>query len=433
VALQTTQKPLTASSSSVSSNMLNNCKEMGWEDVVPKQDPLPVHDDRFLPYDQTSELGGPSYSQTLEIARDQHPLLVGSDTFRPYPARAFQEPSRQLMRAEHVPCHGPQSARLVSNMGNPGPGTGWEEEWMSLATADNVASHHSMLPSAITFSPYSEQQALPANSQHHAYADPWSLYQTASTDKTLGYPFGSQGVGQQEPSDTTPSTDETYGTYDMVGNSTPSRSSWAFSDSGMVDSTLTERPCYPKPEHFPQEQIPTHQQEFPYNSRYDPFRCNVRSASPQVGYNDRPPSQHKHSHLSLPIVRKVSSASSCASEASSLKPDTPEVLYCDELDCVTPFNGKYRKGNLARHKRLIHRRCEPYVCESDGCERSFKRQDARLKHHRRHHPLLAAPYVPRGSPARRPDGNQDDDLRNISSWTENASGSVTGEMFFNAP
>jgi hypothetical protein len=122
-----------------------------------------------------------------------------------------------------------------------------------------------------------------------------------------------------------------------------------------------------------------------------------------MSFNPYPPPQYECDHLAPRMQRKSSSAPSCASEASSLHPDDPNVMYCDEPGCGIFFSGNYRKGNLARHKRLTHKRLQPYVCESAGCGKSFRRQDARLKHYRRHHPILAAdrPYLPRGPLTRR--------------------------------
>ncbi|KAH7064289.1 hypothetical protein BKA63DRAFT_170303 [Paraphoma chrysanthemicola] len=63
----------------------------------------------------------------------------------------------------------------------------------------------------------------------------------------------------------------------------------------------------------------------------------------------------------------------------------PELLVC--LMCNTTFGGKYRKGNLARHERLKHRSAinKVYNCQEKSCYKTFKRQDALLKHFRRHH------------------------------------------------
>jgi hypothetical protein len=155
----------------------------------------------------------------------------------------------------------------------------------------------------------------------------------------------------------------------------------------------------------------------PAEPRCAPFPFNLRSASPQVDSDALPYPQHESDHLSQPMQRGAYSSSSCASEASSLKSDTSDVLYCNENGCAASSTGSYRKGNLARHKRLIHSRHEPYLCESAGCGRSFKRQDARLKHYRKHHPRLSAEYLPRGPRARPPGGDHHNDLRDISGAT----------------
>lgn len=69
-----------------------------------------------------------------------------------------------------------------------------------------------------------------------------------------------------------------------------------------------------------------------------------------------------------------------------------EHLVCHELNCNAVFSGSYRKGNLARHIRLFHRREQAeYPCMESTCNRVFKRQDARLKHCRKHHPHIALP------------------------------------------
>jgi hypothetical protein len=67
------------------------------------------------------------------------------------------------------------------------------------------------------------------------------------------------------------------------------------------------------------------------------------------------------------------------------------------------FTGKYRRGSLKRHMRHKHKAVQgaevvekTLVCEAFGCSRVFKRQDSRLKHHRKIHPELdIAGAVPR--------------------------------------
>ena len=70
-------------------------------------------------------------------------------------------------------------------------------------------------------------------------------------------------------------------------------------------------------------------------------------------------------------------------------------LDCSERGCRARFQGTYAKGSLARHRRLKHGSYQheegrEYVCEEPGCSKSYKRQDARLKHYRKAHRHLAS-------------------------------------------
>ena len=72
-------------------------------------------------------------------------------------------------------------------------------------------------------------------------------------------------------------------------------------------------------------------------------------------------------------------------------PDSSAMSFvsCNSPFCNSVFHGQYRKGNLARHRSMRHKDLEKgYKCDVQGCGKSFKRQDARLKHQRRHHPEL---------------------------------------------
>ncbi|KAF1837576.1 hypothetical protein BDW02DRAFT_577023 [Decorospora gaudefroyi] len=70
-------------------------------------------------------------------------------------------------------------------------------------------------------------------------------------------------------------------------------------------------------------------------------------------------------------------------------------------DCGISFTGLYGKSNLHRHQRL--KKChvegqdeQQYECKAAGCSKRYKRQDARVKHYRKHHPELApGPVLPR--------------------------------------
>jgi hypothetical protein len=96
--------------------------------------------------------------------------------------------------------------------------------------------------------------------------------------------------------------------------------------------------------------------------------------------------------LSAPLG-SAASYSEASSPFSVTSSSVPEVLRCG--DCDTEFRGEYRQGNLNRHHRLYH---GSYPCLDSICPRIFRRQEFRLKHHRRHHPSLIeqAPVSRRG-------------------------------------
>ncbi|KAF2447959.1 hypothetical protein P171DRAFT_441837 [Karstenula rhodostoma CBS 690.94] len=99
---------------------------------------------------------------------------------------------------------------------------------------------------------------------------------------------------------------------------------------------------------------------------------------------------HGRNTQSLRVVdsRSRSRSSSTGSGTSQ------DPVVC--LVCGKEYNGEYRKGNLARHRRQKHgKREQSYPCE-ESCSQVFKRQDARLKHYRKHHPwLVSQPLNPR--------------------------------------
>jgi hypothetical protein len=76
----------------------------------------------------------------------------------------------------------------------------------------------------------------------------------------------------------------------------------------------------------------------------------------------------------------------------------PLEIHCSVDGCCKVFSGTYRKGNLARHKRLKHmKQSGPtvYPCQDESCNKVFSRQDARLKHYRKWHQQFAPNYLTR--------------------------------------
>jgi hypothetical protein len=80
----------------------------------------------------------------------------------------------------------------------------------------------------------------------------------------------------------------------------------------------------------------------------------------------------------------------------SVSSGVDKIIRCDE--CDTEFQGEYRRGNYNRHRRLYHGPQSGYPCLDSSCPKVFRRQDSRLKHHRRHHPSLGnqTPVIRRG-------------------------------------
>jgi hypothetical protein len=81
-------------------------------------------------------------------------------------------------------------------------------------------------------------------------------------------------------------------------------------------------------------------------------------------------------------------------EANMLEPEDPPELRCEVDGCDASFSGEYRNGNLGRHIRQKHRALKSYDCENEACDKTFSRQDARLKHYRASHPGLASSHIP---------------------------------------
>ncbi|KAL1801186.1 hypothetical protein ACET3X_001528 [Alternaria dauci] len=77
-----------------------------------------------------------------------------------------------------------------------------------------------------------------------------------------------------------------------------------------------------------------------------------------------------------------------------------DVVRCAQ--CHVAFTGVYAKGNLGRHLRHKHALVEEviYRCTVPGCDKTFARKDAMLKHARKHHPGLHS------GPVKRKQGNE---------------------------
>ncbi|KAH6861064.1 hypothetical protein BKA58DRAFT_443834 [Alternaria rosae] len=185
----------------------------------------------------------------------------------------------------------------------------------------------------------------------------------------------------------------------------------------MENSVVTERPGANYPQYADADQIPPY--NLPYYTR--PIQIDIeRSATPFETPSTTQGSSQWDLGLDIPMQRSHSTRSSLSNASSSGPPPThtPEVMYCEVVDCKQSFTGLYSRGNLGRHRRLVHGTGSRYVCGDDTCAKEFRRQDARLKHYRKYHPELAAdsPLVRRSSASRPTRRHQEVELSNMSGW-----------------
>mgnify|MGYP001940389485 CR=1 FL=1 len=102
-------------------------------------------------------------------------------------------------------------------------------------------------------------------------------------------------------------------------------------------------------------------------------------------------------HRVLPAVC-AARYSGIASELLVGASESDERHTCE---CSASYSGVHARGNLRRHRRVTgHGVGQPqekvYPCEVTACGKSYKRQDARLRHYRVYHKDLARPAMARG-------------------------------------
>lgn len=163
-------------------------------------------------------------------------------------------------------------------------------------------------------------------------------------------------------------------------------------------------------------------QEFPYGSTPDydedlihvglwslSSSCSDASTSPWTRHTEPAEQSERTGGSSLargsqgpvPLIRMPDAPNTYSNLHSSTShksdSETHEYITCSQ--CALVFRGKYSKGNLARHQRLKHQgTTKTYPC--NACDRVFYRQDARLKHMRKHHKnSMSAPLDPGSSSA----------------------------------
>jgi hypothetical protein len=264
-------------------------------------------------------------------------------------------------------------------------------------------------------------------------AVPWSSFIPSEIPQVPRY-HASQCAGRTAASNATQSTYEyvsSNSSYVVIDSPATAFSQSDIQNNGMGNSMVTARPAYGITPEFSS-----------YNQTSVAPDLLVQPATPPIGISStgpyfgqtqaqyvlawflrlRIPNDHSLAEfdddLRLPrMERRGSETLSYTSDASSAA--TPHEVDCDVIGCTVSFRGLYAKGNLARHKRHYHNGPRVYVCADELCDRVFKRQDARLKHYRKHHPILAltSPYIARNSRTRPTERERDLALSNVSTWT----------------
>lgn len=102
------------------------------------------------------------------------------------------------------------------------------------------------------------------------------------------------------------------------------------------------------------------------------------------------------SHYAAPCMRERSYLHIQPRPLCSAQPvpveDVPETLKCE--DCDLTLHGKYRRGNLARHRRRMHMQGEARSFACKFCKKTYQRSDALRVHMIRAH-QEGSPRMPR--------------------------------------
>jgi hypothetical protein len=99
------------------------------------------------------------------------------------------------------------------------------------------------------------------------------------------------------------------------------------------------------------------------------------------------------SRYGLPTPVNPSACGKSSSTSSTGSSSVPDALVCHVCEDDMQYAGKYRIGNLHRHMRLKHGidgKEREYPCKAHDCPKTYRRQDARLKHYRKMHPELCS-------------------------------------------
>jgi len=183
---------------------------------------------------------------------------------------------------------------------------------------------------------------------------------------------------------------DNFGSSDTYVNSTPSSSAVFPCNS---ERYLTDASASYLRADVPHSQTQRDQDEIQGTDLHGPSSSAQTSDTPQYFIALDTAMEEAHPDILEGSDTRLQTPSPSLSTIETTPPDDPQVLNCLFEGCSAGFHGKYRRGNQQRHMRLKHGHVERlYHCED--CPRTFKRQDARLKHYRSCHPDLARTLLP---------------------------------------
>ncbi|KAH7085725.1 hypothetical protein BKA63DRAFT_25279 [Paraphoma chrysanthemicola] len=231
--------------------------------------------------------------------------------------------------------------------------------------------------------PASELSDLEAGRQMPGMSsDPWSaipiLTRQPDSPSSSGFP-DAQGGPFDYSSSYEHSPDRVSSSYSQEFGTSTSDTSWSQIPEIMTSSTATLT------------QLVRNSRSSDPGSSSNVFEYHSRSETETREHESNSLATHNDAASGLLRVPKSPygpsrSPSPTPSHMSVTSARYPDVLLCEEGGCQAMYSGKYRRGTLLRHMRLKHGLEErEYPCEQLRCEKSFKRQDARLKHYRKHH------------------------------------------------
>ncbi|KAI8936504.1 hypothetical protein NX059_006909 [Plenodomus lindquistii] len=192
------------------------------------------------------------------------------------------------------------------------------------------------------------------NGETNTFSPSVSLSRDVRTDSMGDEPWSTFQRNMPQRTNTVIGANGSSGSYDIAPNP-QSYAQWSL--QGNVN-------CLPTPDGHAQLM-----QEYPSDEFTSGPSCENREHLPFHDGNLAPPAANEYESRKLSF---------------SISTSTSQSFFCSV--CTANYSGRHGQGNLRRHVRNKHASGgRNYPCGTAGCEKTFKRSDARLKHTRKNH------------------------------------------------